>query len=214
MAKEELKIDWESRLKALEDQNATLMAALEAKAANAGNFDVAALEQVLTRVTEAAAAPTNALVRKMKPENAEGRKIGPYEHPDGGEKYPKPDLPCEVFFGCKDSRTDTRAILRLHSNELTYFEVMALHELHQSLAPGQRRMTRDGKWRVFMTEHGDALHLMVPIKDPDDRQDLPGLLAIFNELKTGARTPNASDLAAQVALLEQKVAELSSHASA
>jgi hypothetical protein len=55
---------------------------------------------------------------------------------------------------------------------------------------------------------------MVPIKDPDDRQDLPGLLAIFNELKTGARTPNASDLAAQVALLEQKVAELSSHASA
>lgn len=158
---------------------------------------------------KAVAEPATAIVRKLKPENAEARKLGPFEHPEGGEKYPKPPLAREVWFGCVDSQADTRAILRQRTDDLTYFEVEALNTLSASLSGGQRRMCRDGKWRVFVTQTGDAMHLMVPIKNPDDRADLPSFLAIVKELTTGERMPDAADMAAQLALLEQKVKELS-----
>lgn len=189
----------------------------ELLAARPTGFSKDDLKEVLAAVAGPKDEPQAGLIGVMPngmPEQA-GVPRGPFEHPEGGGKYPKPHVltkegaPVEVFFGCKDIRTDTKGTLRLRHDDLSYVEAKALKELYESLAPGQRRVTRDGKWRVTVTEFGDQMHLLVPIKDPDDRQDLPGLLAIINELKTGTRTPNPADLAAQVALLEQKVAELS-----
>lgn len=165
-------------------------------------------EAALTRIVNAAAAPTNVLAQKLKPENAEARKLGPFEHPEGGEKYPKPALNGEFFFGCTDAQQDTRAMLRQRASDLTYFEVVALNELYESLGPSQRRTCRDGKWKVFVTESGEQMHLMVPIKDPDTRHDLPSFLAIIQEFKSGTRQLTPSDLAVQVARLEQQVREL------
>lgn len=140
----------------------------------------------------------------------QGRKLGPFEHPDGGERFPKPTLPCEdIFYGCVDSARDTRAMLRIRLDEITYFEAVAINELYASLGNGQRRVCRNGKWKVLKSDQGDRLDLLVPIKNPDDRQDLPSLLNIINELKTGERTKDAADMAEELALLKQQVAALS-----
>lgn len=163
----------------------------------------------LKEIVEAAAAPTTAIVKKLKPENAQARKLGPFEHPEGGEKYPKPALKAQTFFGCTDSVKDTRAILRTNVEDLTYFEAIAVNELYDSLGKGQRRICRDGAWRVFVTDTGDQMHLMVPISNPDVRQKLPSFLEITREFQTGKKSGSTADLAETVARLEQQVKELS-----
>lgn len=162
----------------------------------------------LKEIVEAAAAPTTVLAKKLKPENAEARKMGPFEHPEGGEKYPKPALKAEVFFGCTDSVKDTKGILRTRVEDLTYFEAVAVNELYDSLGRGQRRICRDGAWRVLVSDTGDQMHLMVPITNPDTRQKLPSFLEIVREFRTGQTQASAADLAATVARLEQQVQEL------
>lgn len=169
-------------------------------------------EAALTRIVEAAAAPANTLAKKLKPENAEARKLGPFEHPEGGEKFPKPHVfnangggEVAIWYGCSD-RTDTRGILRIHHNEITYWEAQALVQLYGSLGKGERRTCRDGKWRVVVSDMGDRMDLLVPIKSADDRHDLPSFLEVIQELQTGHRTANAMELAERVALLEQQLA--------
>jgi hypothetical protein len=195
--------DTEARLKALEEQNAKLMAALEAKweaaqPAGAG-IDAAQLETILTKVTKAAGQATEVLASKLKPENADHLEKSPFEHPEGGHKYPKAAIAPsrEIIWGRPLTLT-----------ELTYAEVLALRELSQSLRRSERRLARDGKWKAIVSDDDQRVTISVPVKTIDDRQDLPPFLQIVQELTTGERTPDVSDVMAELTLLKAQLADL------
>ena len=193
----------EERFADLERRNAELMEALEAKlteptpAAPTG-FTPDVLEQILKRTTEAAAGPAQVLASKLKPENADHRLLSPFEHPEGGEKFPKPALAREMWFAGQ----------MLRVGELTYWEVLALNELSKTLSRGQRRVCRDGKWKAFVSEDDQRLTISVPMKTMDDRQDLPIFMQIVQELTSGERAPDVSEMAAELARLKQQMAQL------
>jgi hypothetical protein len=193
------KHDMEARLKALEDKNAKLMAALEAKweaQPTAGGIDAGQLERILTRVQESAAGPSQMLARQFKVE-FDHLQRGPFEHPEGGINHPKPGLKREIIFGRP-----------LPLTELTYAEVLALNALSDSLSRSQRRLARDGKWKATVSDDDQRLTISIPVKTIDDRQDLPSFLGIVQELTTGERALDAADMLAELTLLKAKVAEM------
>lgn len=198
----------EKRLKALEEKNAALMKALEQKweaAQPSGGIDAGQLEQILTRVTEAAAGPAQVLASKLKPENVDHLEMGPFEHKEGGIKFPKAAVAPrrEIVWG-KPLKLD----------ELTYAEVLALAALDASLARSQRRIARDGKWVAMVSDDDQRLTIRVPVKTIDDRQDLPSFLQIVTELTTGERALDAADLAAELVLLKRQMAEMQTRQAA
>lgn len=193
----------EARLKALEVQNAKLMAALEAKIeSTATGLDAGQLERILTKVAETAAAPSNVLASKLKPENADHLHVSVFEHPEGGLAKPKPALVRElVFMG------------RARESELTYAEVLAVNALNATLQRSERRLCRDGKWKATVSDDNTRLTISVPVKTIDDRQDLPSFLAIVEELTSGEKPKDQAYLLNELALLKAQMAELtSSHA--
>ena len=204
MAKDEPK-DLEARFAELAQRNAQLMAALEAKietAAPASGFTADQLEQMLTRVTSAAAEPSNILARKLKPENADHLHASAFEHPLGGLEKPKPELAREVVF-----------MGRVRKDDLTYAEVLAVNALSASLTRSQRRICRDGLWKAYVSDDDKTLTISVPAKTIDDRQDLPSFLAIVTELTDGARALDQADILAELTLLRAQVSDLqTSHA--
>lgn len=202
MAKDEKtqQTDMEARLAALEEKNAKLMAALEAKweaAQPSGGIDAGQLEQILTRVTEAAAGPSQVLASKLKPENADHLHLGAFEHPEGGLAKPKPELARTIHFGRP-----------LTPNEMTYAEVVAANALSASLGRGQKRTARDGKWKASVTDDNTTVMISLPVKTIDDRHDLPAFVQILQELTTGERALDQADLIAEMALLKAQLAEL------
>ena len=199
MAEKEPK-DLEARFKELSDRNAQLMALLEAKLeadVPSSGIDGKQLEAILTRVTEAAAGPSQLLASKLKPENADHLQRGPFEHPDGGISHPKPTLAREVIFGG-----------RLRADELTYAEVEALNALSASLTRSQRRLARDGKWSATVSDDDQRLTIRVPVKTIDDRQDLPPFLGIVLELTSGAKALEPADIMNELVLLRSQMAQL------
>jgi hypothetical protein len=124
-------------------------------------------------------------------------QVGPFEHPDGGIKHPKPALKREIVFGRP-----------LPLTELTYAEVLALNALSDSLTRSQRRLARDGKWKASVSDDDQRLTISIPVKTIDDRQDLPSFLAIVQELTTGERALDATDMLAELTLLKAKMASL------
>lgn len=196
--------DIEARFKALEAQNAKLMAALEAKVdAAGGGLDGAQLERILTRVTEAAAAPSNVLASKLKPENADHLHVSAFEHPEGGLAKPKPALKRELVF-----------LGRAREADLTYAEVIAVNALNDSLKRSERRICRDGKWKAVVSDDDLRLTISVPVKTIDDRQDLPSFLAIVQELASGEKPKNQDDILSELTILRAQVAELQGAARA
>lgn len=190
----------EARLKALEEKNAKLMAALEAKwesAQPAGGIDAAQLEKILIKVSEASAGPAQVLASKLKPENADHLHRSAFEHAEGGLAKPKPPLKREIVFGRP-----------LPIAELTYAEVLALNALSDSLGRSQRRIARDGKWTVQVSDDDRRLTIKVPVRNIDDRYDLPSFIEIVQELTTGERVMGTADLVAELALLKAQMAEL------
>ena len=192
--------DIEARFKALEEQNAKLMAELEAKVEQAGGgISGEVLEQILTRSSEAAAkaaaGPSQVLAAKLKPENADHLHMGPFEHPLGGIQMPKPPLARECWFAGQ----------QLRHNEITYVEAVALNALSASLSRAQRRIARDGKWSARVSDDDQRLYISVPMKTIDDRAELPSFLEITQELTTGERALDQAELAAEVALLRSEV---------
>ena len=197
MGNEQQKPDMEARLKALEDKNAKLMAALEAKweaQQPAGGIDAAQLEKILTKVAEASAGPAQVLASKLKPENADHLHRGPFEHKLGGIDMPKPALKREIIFGRP-----------LPIAELTYAEVVALNALSDSLSRSQRRLARDGRWKAFVSDDDQRLTIQVPVKNIDDRYDLPSFLEIVQELTTGERVMDTADILAELSMLKAQL---------
>lgn len=191
----------EARFKALEERNAQLMAALEAKfeaAPSSGGIDASQLEKILTRVQESAAGPSQMLARQFKVE-FDHLQMGPFEHPEGGVTHPKPTLRREMVFGRP-----------LPVNELTYAEVVALNALSDSLSRSQRRLARDGKWKAVVSDDDQRVTITIPVKTIDDRQDLPSFIEIVRELTTGEREKGTADILAELTLLKAKVAEMQS----
>lgn len=202
MAKEQEK-DLETRFAELSATNAKLMAALEAQIEHqgGGGIDGAQLERILTRVTEAAAGPSQVLASKLKPENADHLHVSPFEHKAGGLAQPKPALKREtVFLG------------RVRKEDLTYAEVLAVNALSDTLARSQRRLARDGKWKAVVSDDDSTLTISVPTKTIDDRQDLPSFLEIVQELTTGERALDQADILSELTILRAQVAALSTHA--
>lgn len=191
----------EARLKALEEKNAKLMAALEQKweaQSSSGGIDAGQLEQILTKVTEAAAGPAQVLASKLKPENADHLHLGPFEHPEGGLKYPKPELKRETIFVGG----------RLRISELTYPEVLAVNALNDSLKRSQRRVCRDGKWTATVSDDDRMLYVSIPVKNMDDRIDLPPFIQIMQELTSGERAQDVGELAQELALVKAQLQQL------
>lgn len=192
----------DARMKALEEKNAKLMAALEQKweAQTSGSgIDAAQLERILTRVTDAAAGPSQVLASKLKPENADHEHKSAFEHPEGGIVKPKPALKRIVHWG----RPLTTA-------ELSYAEVLAANALSDSLARGQKRVARDGKWKAIVSDDDTTVTISVPVKTIDDRQDLPAFVQILSELTTGERALDQGDLIAELALVKAALKDLQS----
>lgn len=156
------------------------------------------LERMLTRVTEAAAGPAQVLASKLKPENPDHLHKGPFEHPEGGIAFPKPELVRETTF----------VGARLRLDELTYAEVLAVNALHASLKRSQRRISRGGKWVAQVSDDDQALTIRVPVKNIDDRGDLPPFIQIMQELATGERAQDVGELAQELALLKAQMANL------
>lgn len=201
--------DLEKRLKALEDKNAKLMAALEEKWESAqpqSGITADVLEQILSRSSAAAAqaiaGPMEAVIRKEKPEGPH-LVMGPFEHPLGGIKMPKPELKREIVFGRP-----------LPTTELTYVEVVALNQLSDSLGRSQRRIARDGKWKAIVSDDNQRITISIPVKTIDDRGDLPSFLAIVQELTSGERPPEQAELLNEIALMKAQLAELQAQRAA
>lgn len=196
MAKEEK--DIEARFAELAERNKQLMAALEAKLApQAGGISADQLEAMLTRVTAAAAEPSNVLARKMKPENADHLHVSVFEHPKGGLEQPKPDLNRELVF-----------LGRIRKDDLTFAEVLAVNALNATLKRAERRLARNGTWKASVSDDDDTLTISVPVKTIDDRQDLPSFLAIVQELTSGDKPLDPADILAELTILRAQVAGL------
>lgn len=194
-------LDMEARLKALEEKNAKLMAALEQKweaQAPQGGIDAGQLETILHKVTAAAAGPAQILASKLRPENADHLHVGPFEHPKlGGIEAPKPALKRIIVWGRP-----------LTPSELTYAEVLALNGLSDAMQRSQKRLARDGKWKATVSDDDASITISVPVKTIDDRHDLPPFIQIVQELTTGERALDAADMLAELTLLKAQVAEL------
>lgn len=194
----------EQRLKALEEQNAKLMAALEAKIEQSSGDGIGAdqLERILTKVAETAAAPSNVLAAKLKPENADHLHVSVFEHAEGGLTKPKPPLHRDVVW-----------LGRVRPEDLTYAETLAVNALSASLKRSERRVCRDGKWVAKVSDDDKTLTISVPVKTQDDRQDLPAFIAIVQELASGEKPLEQADLIAELAILKAQIASMrSAHA--
>lgn len=201
---EQKSTDIEQRMAELEARNLQLMAMLEAKVdAQANGFTPAVLRDIVagaaTAAATAAAEPSNILARKLKPENADDLHMSPFEHKKGGLEMPKPPFPREVLF----------AGARVRVADVNYPEALAIVKLDSTLARGQVRTCRDGKWKAFVSDDDKRLTVSVPMKTIDDRQDLPSFLEICQELTTGERSLDHADLVAEMAMLKAELAELS-----
>jgi hypothetical protein len=190
----------EARLKALEEKNAKLMAALEAQmsAAPGGGIGADQLETILTKVTAAASKTSELIASKHKPENVDHLHRGPFEHPDGGLDRPKPEL----------RRTTYAFGARLRVDELTYAEVEAVNTLNASLRRSERRVCHDGKWIAKVNDDDQTLIISVPCKTLDDKADLPPFIQIMQELTSGERAQDVGELAQELALLKSQMAQL------
>lgn len=191
----------EDRLKALEEQNAKLMAALEAKWETQNQSNAVTPEMFLAGIKEAmkgATQATEVLASKMKPEGDHQQK-SPFDHPEGGIKFPKEAIAPkrEIVWGKP-----------LTLGELTYAEVLALQKLDASLARSQRRLARDGKWKAWVSDDDQRLTISVPVKTIDDRQDLPPFIQIVTELTGGDRELNQADILAELTMLKAKLEAL------
>lgn len=200
MAKDEPK-DLEARFAELAATNAKLIALLEAKAeaqAPVGGIDAATLKAILSETTAAASRGSELLASKMKPENVDHRHLGPFEHPLGGIEMPKPEL----------LRETTYVGGRIRLDELTYPETLAVNALNASLARSQRRVCRDGKWVAQVSDDDQRLTIRIPVKNMDDRNDLPPFIQIMQELTSGERAQDVGELAQELALLKAQMAKL------
>jgi hypothetical protein len=201
--------DLETRFKELAERNAKLMALLEAKheSESAGGLTADQLEGILTRSSAAAAKAaghaTEILASKLKPENVDHLQRGPFEHPEGGIKHPKPALVREIIWGKP-----------LTIEELTYAEVLACNALSASLDRSQRRLARDGKWVAFVSDDNQRLTIRVPVKTIDDRQDLPSFIGIVTELTNGEKPLDQGAILSELALLKAEMALLRGTATA
>lgn len=193
--------DLETRFAELAERNKQLMALLEAKletAAPSGGIDAGQLETILTRVSIAAAGPAQVLASKLKPENADHLHLGPFEHPEGGLKRPKPALVRDTYaYGA-----------RLRMDEITYVEAEAVNVLNRSLRRSERRVCHDGKWVAKVSDDDQTLLISVPCKTIDDKADLPPFLQILQELTSGERAQDVGELAQELALLKSQMATL------
>lgn len=187
--------NWSEQLRALEAQIKAMQAG---PPVGGGGFDAATLESILSRVTSAASKNSELIASKYKPENVDHLHKGPFEHPLGGIQMPKPELPREVHF----------AGGRLRLDELTYAEACAVVDLSKSLSRSQRRIARDGKWICKVSDDDARMQISVPLKNIDDRNDLPPFLQICEELTTGERPLDTAELAQEVALLRRQVAAM------
>lgn len=207
MANEKDKQDMDARLKALEEQNAKLMALLEAKveAPQAQGLSPDDFLAGITLAMKEATKGTERFANQSLPSNPDhlNPQFGPFEHPEGGLKHPKPALKREVWF----------AGARCRPSETTYAETVALNELSDSLGRGQRRLAHDGKWKAMVSDDDQQLLISVPMKTMDDRADLPSFLQIVQELTTGQRALDQGELAQEVAMLKLQLAQLTGAAA-
>ena len=192
--------DLEARFAELAARNAQLMAALEAKMAPAAGGGISAeqLQSILSTTTANASRASELIASKLKPENADHRHLGPFEHPEGGIKFPKPALVRDTVF----------AGGRLKLDELTYPEALAVNALNASIKRSQRRVCRDGKWIAKVSDDDATLVVSVPVKNIDDRNDLPPFIQIMQELTSGERAQDVGEIVQELALLKAQMATL------
>lgn len=166
------------------------------------------LEAMLSRVTKASSQASELLASKIKPENATHRQLGPFEHPEGGIKFPKEYRHTDGHVSEFHRPEIIFAGRLMRAEECTYVEWGAVNKLSESLARSQRRIARDGKWVATVNDADTRLHISVPMKTMDDRHNLPPFLLILQELTTGARQKDQAELATEVAMLHEEVARL------
>lgn len=144
----------------------------------------------------------SAVQKAMKPENATAPNVSVY-NPTGGEK---PTLRCVAPDGSWRSRKTYFVGARMDEDLLTPLEIELFNRFTSS------RSTRNGRWTADIKQNGNdqELHVMVPHKEIDDRQNLPnGLTLILRELLDGEEAANPEALIARLEAAEAKLAALS-----
>lgn len=137
------------------------------------------------------------IVRASKPvvtNNPEYSEITPFTHPEGERHHPGPKLTRKTFFCGGREREET----------MTIAEVEAYNAITESCT------ARGGLWQAEVRGVGgdQLLHIYVPSKTIDQRAELPSLLEILRELKSGQRIPSATTLMDRVTDLERQLAAL------
>lgn len=196
-----------------DDLRAQLAAMQEQLLAMQANSAPPWLETMLARVTKASSQASELLASKMRPENSDHLHLGPFEHAEGGLKFPKEYRHTDGHVSDFHRPEIVYAGRILRTDEVTYQEWKAANALSESLGRGQRRIARDGKWSAVVNDGDTRLHISVPMKTMDDRHDLPSFLVICQELTTGARQKDPSELAEEVAKLRDEVARLTKAAA-
>lgn len=140
--------------------------------------------------------------------NAQHPGIGPFSYPEGELVRPKPKLARKVFLNGIPERHDV----------LTPREIEAYNRLNELMPKaGAERLgsaKREGTWLAKVSRNNDVLHLTVPCKTIEQREQLPkSLVEIIEEFISGEAV-NPGELLDRVRALEQQNAELQARVAA
>lgn len=179
---------------------ATFLAALDMLLKNRGVEQANGLtaDQLTTILSENA----KSVQRALKPENPTAPNVSAY-NPTGEAK---PILSCTLPDGTVRPRKTFFVGARMDEDLLTPLEITLFNRFTTS------KSLRNGRWTATVKQNGNdqELHVMVPHKEIDDRQNLPnGLTLILRELLDGEEAANPEALIARLEAAEAKLAALS-----
>lgn len=140
----------------------------------------------------------DAINKMVLPENKITPQVSVFSYPEGETARPKSRL--------MDRRGNDRETIfcgaRQREELLTPAEIDAFNAITENVS------ARDGKWFARVRREGTKEYLWVhcPCADVDQRMELPSLLAILTELKSGPRAVDLEILTTELKSLRDKLA--------
>lgn len=175
-----------------------LIAKIQAIAVGGGAGAGMTAEQFQDILASNAKEHAEAINRMILPENKIIPQISVFSYPEGDTARPKPIL--------KDRRGNPRETIfcgaRQREELLTPAEIDAFNAITDNVT------ARDGKWLARIRREGQREYLWVhvPCVDVDQRMELPSLLAILMELKSGPKSVDLETLTNELKTLRDKLA--------
>jgi len=163
-------------------------------AVGGGGMSATEFEQILkTNAKEHA----DAINKMVLPENKIIPQISVFSYPEGDTARPKPRL--------KDRKGKDRETIfcgaRQQEDLLTPAEIDAFNAIEENCT------ARNGTWFAKVRRDGqnEYLWVHVPCVDIDQRMELPSLLSILTELKSGPKAVDLESLTGELKALREKL---------